>query len=56
MSLWDVDDNATALMMKTFYRELTTGKDKREAFALAQKEVKKIYKDPLQWAAFIMLD
>ena len=56
MSLWDVDDNATALMMKTFYRELTAGKDKREAFALAQKEVKKIYKDPLQWAAFIMLD
>ena len=56
MSLWDVDDNATALMMKTFYRELTAGKDKREAFTLAQKEVKKIYKDPLQWAAFIMLD
>ncbi len=56
MSLWDVDDNATALMMKSFYKELTSGKSKREAFEIAQREVKKTYSDPMQWAAFIMLD
>lgn len=56
MSLWEVDDNATALMMKTFYRLLTQGKKKREAFEAAQNTVREKYNNPRQWAAFIMLD
>ena len=56
MSLWEVDDQATALMMQTFYRNLVRGKSKRESFTAAQAEVRKKYSDPRYWAAFIMLD
>lgn len=56
MSLWEVDDQATSLMMQTFYSNLVKGKGKRESFAAAQKEVRKKYVDPRYWAAFIMLD
>lgn len=56
MSLWEVDDQATSLMMQTFYRNLVRGKSKRESFTAAQAEVQKKYADPRYWAAFIMLD
>lgn len=56
MSLWEVDDQATALMMQTFYRHLVKGKSKREAFTAAQNEVKKKHSDPRYWASFIILD
>lgn len=56
MSLWEVDDQATSLMMQTFYRNLVKGKSKRESFTDAQNEVRKKYSDPRYWAAFIMLD
>lgn len=56
MSLWEVDDQATSLMMQTFYRNLVRGKNKRESFTTAQDEVRKKYSDPRYWAAFIMLD
>lgn len=56
MSLWEVDDQATSLMMQTFYRNLVKGKGKRESFITARQTVKKKYPDPRYWAAFIMLD
>lgn len=56
MSLWEVDDQATSLMMQTFYRNLVRGKSKRDSFTAAQAEVRKKYTDPRYWAAFIMLD
>ena len=56
MSLWKVDDNATSLMMQTFYEQLLTGKTKREAFNLAQAAVREKYPEPYYWAGFIMLD
>lgn len=56
MSLWEVDDQATSLMMQTFYSNLVKGKSKRESFKIAQDEVRKKYSDPRYWAAFIMLD
>ena len=58
MSLWKVDDQATSLMMTEFYRNLLSGKTKREAFNMAQKaiKIKEKYEDPYYWAAFIMLD
>lgn len=56
MSLWEVDDQATSLMMRSFYSNLVKGKSKRESFNAAQKEVQKKYSDPRYWAAFIMLD
>lgn len=56
MSLWKVDDNATSLMMQTFYEHLLSGVSKREAFNLAQAAVRAKYPEPYYWAGFIMLD
>ena len=56
MSLWKVDDNATSLMMQTFYEHLLSGMSKRDAFSLAQAAVRAKYPEPYYWAGFIMLD
>lgn len=56
MSLWNVDDNATALMMETFYQELIRTNSKHHAFKNAQKTVRDVFEDPYYWSAFIMLD
>lgn len=66
MSLWKVDDVATQMLMTEFYKGLTSGLPKQEAFLNAQKTVRNfkgeidgVYKDfsnPRYWAAFIMLD
>lgn len=56
MSLWNVDDNATALMMKTFYQELVKTNSKHQAFRKAQNAVREFYEEPYYWTAFIMLD
>lgn len=56
MSLWKVDDNATSLMMQTFYEHLLSGMSKRESFNLAQAAVRAKYPEPYYWAGFIMLD
>ncbi|GBU28365.1 hypothetical protein R84B8_01923 [Treponema sp. R8-4-B8] len=57
MSLWEVSDEATALLMSTFYNEwLISGKSRQEAFKEAQKKVRAKYKAPFYWAAFVMMD
>ena len=56
MSLWKVDDNATSLMMQTFYEHLLSGMSKREAFNLAHAAVRAKYSEPYYWAGFVMLD
>lgn len=66
MSLWEVDSKATATMMHEFFKAWNCGdgKNKREAFVEAQKQVRKIYGDKYDdkkhqgphWASFILLD
>lgn len=56
MSLWEVDDYATRLLMTEFFKGLTSGKSKREAFLAASNYVKSKKSDPKYWAAFIMVD
>lgn len=56
MSMWEVDDAATSLMMQTFYTGLLKGQTKHQAFANAQNAVRQEFQDPHYWAAFIMLD
>lgn len=56
MSLWKVDDNATATFMEYFYKFLFETNDRHEALKKAQDEVKKQYPDPYYWAAWVMLD
>jgi CHAT domain-containing protein len=57
MSLWPVDDAATQLLMQHFYTIwIKNNTDKRQAFQMAQKTLKKQYPDPKFWAGFILLD
>jgi CHAT domain-containing protein len=58
MSLWEVDDSATQILMTSFYKHLMQGKNKHIALRLAQHELKKIpeYNCPYYWASFILLD
>ena len=56
MSLWNVNDDATQLLMTEFFKNLTAGHPKREAFVMAQSQVRKKYPHPAMWAAFVMVD
>ncbi len=60
MSLWKVDDTATHLLMDEFYKNLTAGKNKHDAFMSAQQFLRTTdngkFSDPRFWAAFILLD
>lgn len=56
MSLWNVDDRATELLMNTFYKELLNTQSKSKAFRLAKKVLRQTYEDFYYWAAFIMID
>ena len=60
MSLWEVDDKATQILMTEFYDNLLQGQSKRDAFQNAQKHLRTVenghYDEPQYWAAFILLD
>ena len=66
MSLWEVDDRATQMLMTSFYQHYASGKSKSEALRLAQQELhsrqfmrggKEISgADPYFWSAFILVD
>ena len=45
MSLWEVDDEATSLMMQSFYKYYVAGKNKHDAFKAAQLEVRSFYEE-----------
>ncbi len=57
MSLWQVPDKQTSLLMTTFYKKLL--EEKRsipDAFHAAQKELREIGLDPYQWAGFVLVE
>lgn len=58
MSLWEVDDEATQILMIEFYKNYLSGMSKRESLLAAQKAVRETpgFDDPEYWAAFILLD
>jgi CHAT domain-containing protein len=66
MSMWDVDDEFTKMLMTRMYRYLGEGRSKRQAFTNAQKDLRSYLKDyfqndgefdnPEYWAAFVLLD
>lgn len=56
LSLWDVDDNVAKDFMVCFYKYLLQTNNKNTAYHNAQNEIKKKYKDPYYWAAFMMID
>lgn len=54
MSLWKVDDDATAELMGSFYRAWS-GKNNTAEFRSAQIALRQKYQHPFFWGAFIML-
>ena len=60
MSLWEVSDDATKVMMTRFYENLAKGKGKYDSFREAQKYLRKyeggLYDEPEYYAAFVLLD
>ena len=63
MSLWKVDDAATYLLMKQFYKSLLAGKNKQQALRDAQNYLRSYmvgnehpYNDIHYWGAFVLLD
>ena len=57
MTLWQIPDFQTQAFMTTFYLSwLEEGKSIPEAFSAAQSYMRARYKDPYEWAAFILLE
>jgi len=56
VSLWPVSDDVTIEFMEIFYSQWLNGSTKDAAFRKAQSEIKKTYKNPFYWAAFVMID
>jgi CHAT domain-containing protein/Tfp pilus assembly protein PilF len=57
-TLWEVDDNSTAILMKAFYENWRKkGVSKPEALRAAQMSLKAMpqYEHPFYWAPFIMI-
>lgn len=56
MSLWAVSEFASVNLMKSFFKNLKSGKSKLEALKLARDEIRKAgYDHPFYWAAFILV-
>ena len=60
MSLWEVNDEATQILMTQFYKNLVSGQSKRQSLHYAQKYLREYNNgrvdEPKYWAAFILLD
>lgn len=57
MSLWQVPDKQTSLLMTTFYKKWLVDKLSIPlAFQGAQKELREMGFDPYQWAGFILVE
>lgn len=55
MSLWKVNDETTQKLMSRFYSHWLGGQTKKDAFRQAIKSLKKEYKQPYYWGAFVIL-
>lgn len=53
-SLWEVSDEATAILMREFYSRLKAGVSKKEALRQAQLHLQKTHPHPFFWAAFYL--
>jgi CHAT domain-containing protein len=56
MSLWTVSDEATQLLMQSFYEGMfERGLSKRTAFKEAQTKLRARFPEPYYWGAFVMI-
>lgn len=56
LTLWKVRDSVAETFATTFYRELMNQGDKRSAFETTKNIIREKYKDPFDWACFVMID
>ncbi len=57
MSLWQVPDKQTSMLMTTFYKKWLEDKMTiPDAFHAAQKELRELGFDPYQWAGFVLIE
>ena len=56
MSLWEVPDDATTLLITSFFNNLTKGMPRHRALLEAQKKVQQEFPQPYCWAGFVILD
>jgi CHAT domain-containing protein len=56
VSLWQVPDKETVEFMDLFYQSWLSGKTIHEAFAKAQKKMRKKYKDVYKWGAWVLVE
>lgn len=54
-SLWNVDDDATALLMEAFARRLKAGDAPETALRAAMAVTRKKHADPALWGAFVVI-
>jgi CHAT domain-containing protein len=55
MSLWKVDDEATAFLMESFYKHWLEGESPVSALRKAQSELRSVRPQPFYWGAFVVL-
>ena len=55
VSLWQVPDDATSLLMKSFYEQRGQGLDHAQALRQAMLTVKQDYDDPKSWSGFTLV-
>lgn len=55
MSLWDVDERATSILMAEFYKRLFQGDNPEKALSESKKIVRNLYPSPEDWGAFVLL-
>jgi CHAT domain-containing protein len=56
VSLWQVPDKETVEFMNQFYQSWLGGKTIHEAFAKAQKKMRKKYKEVYKWGAWVLVE
>ena len=56
MSLWPVDDEATAVLMDKFYSKWSAGETKAESLRAAQLEMMATerWREPIFWAGWVL--
>ena len=55
VSLWEVPDAPTRMLMGRFYRYLTEGKGRADALRRAKLDLRPVYPHPMNWAGFVCL-
>ncbi len=56
MSLWQIPDKETTLLMTLFYKNWLAGKTTRQALYAAQLKMKSTYPKPYYWAGFVLVE